>query len=377
MVVTFSLLETRGGALLGEFTPKSSSWSVKSNEAEAVDVTIDLNSADEVSRGWRNLATPWKHSIAVDIGGRVLGGPIMPADLDDDSATLQVKARGIRVALARRSILPLAALTGPLVLPDGTPDPAMDTIISGYDLGTTGKKITQQAWLWPGWTDIPISYHDDRVGTAYRSYLAVDKDNVADALSDLSGVQNGPDIRFQMRRAGADAFDWLYESGTEAQPRLQGPDQFVVDIGQESGLRITTDPTRMGSLSWSTGGRSSDTTLIASLYDPFLVDAGFPMLELTSGASSTTTDPDTLQAWNVETLRTARKPWEFWSFRLSADKSPFPFEYREGDLIDVAVSADTPVSGGFVDPGTYTRRIASIAGDDSDSITITCGEFYG
>jgi len=191
-------------------------------------------------------------------------------------------------------------------------------------------------------------------------------------------VQNGPDIRFQLRWTGPDTFGWLYESGTETQPRLQGESVFSWEVGQESGLTVSTNPSRMGSVAWSQGGRADDAIAVAMMYDPFLVDRGFPLLELESDASSTTSSQDTLVAWNVETLRTARVPWEFWSFRVRADRSPFPNEYNTGDLIDVIVTADTPVAGGYVPVGSYRRRIAGLSGDESgDFITITCGETYG
>lgn len=376
MVVRCYVFETRGGALLQEVQPSSAPWSVRANEAEDITLTLDLNSVEEGTRDWRNLGTPWKHSIAVDVEGRLFGGPIMPHDLNDDSAELTVKARGFRVATARMSVLPVAALTQSLTLPNGEPDTSLDTTISGFDLGTIGKKIAQLALEWPGRTDIPVVWPDDRAGTHTRTFPAIERIKVDRALSDLSGVENGPDVRFQLLWDGPDRFTWRYESGTEAQPRLQGQDVFSWEIGQGSGLQVSTNPSRMGSVAWSQGGRADDTSLVRMRYDPTLVDAGFPLLELESGASQNTIEASTLDAWNVETLRTAAKPWEFWSFNVRADEQPFPYEYNVGDLIDVIVTEDTPVSGGYVPQGTYRRRIAGMSGAMSEWITITCGEVY-
>ena len=378
MVVRVYVFETRGGALLAEVEPVQVSWGVQANTADDVSVTVDLNSTVEGSRDWRNLGTPWKHSLAVDVGGRVYGGPIMPHDFGEDDGRLTLAARGLLVALDRRSVLQLAALTTSLVDGDGLPDPAFDTTIAGFDLGTIGKKVVVQALTWPGWSDVPVVFHADRAGTRTRTYVGVERKPVAEALDDLSGVQNGPDIRFQLRWTGPDTFGWLYESGTETQPRLQGESVFSWEVGQESGLTVSTNPSRMGSVAWSQGGRADDAIAVAMMYDSFLVDRGFPLLELESDASSTTSSQDTLVAWNVETLRTARVPWEFWSFRVRADRSPFPNEYNTGDLIDVIVTADTPVAGGYVPVGAYRRRIAGLSDDESgEFITITCGETYG
>lgn len=376
MVVKVSIFETRGGALLAEPEPIDLTWSENANQPETIDPTFDLRSLVDGSRDWRNLATPWKHSIAIDVDGRVLGGPIMPHDFDGSTGKLKVTARGGRILFTRRSILPLAALTNPLTLPNGEPDASLDSVWAGFDLGTIAKKIGQQACTWPGWTDIPIVWPADRAGTRERSYAAIDRKNVDAAWSDLSNVQNGPDIRLRLEHDGPDRFRWVFETGTETQPRLQGIDVFEWEAGQESGLSVKTNPSRMGSVSWSQGGRSEDTALVRMMYDPFLVDAGLPLLELESDASSNTVEAATLDAWNVETLRTARKPWEFWSFDVRTDRSPYPYEYAPGTLVNVIVTKDTPIAGGYIPPGTYTRRIAGLSGGLGDTITITCGEVY-
>lgn len=377
MVVRAFVFELRGGRVLAETEPTQISWSTEANRAETVDITIDLNNPVEAARNWRNLGSAWNHGIAIDIEGRLLGGPIMPHDFDDDGGTLKLTARGIRVALARRTILPVAALSQPLTDAEGRPDTGLDTVLVGWDLGTIGKKITEQAWQWPGWTDIPITFPPDRPGTRTRTFAAVDLENVDDTLSDLSGVQNGPDFRFQLEWIDDSTVGYEFSSGTEEQPRLQSESVFAWEVGTGSGLSVQTNPARMGSLSWSKGGRADDTALVEMLYDSYLIERGHPLLELFSDASANTSKPDTLRAWNVETLRTARRPWEFWSFRVRADVPPYPGEYADGDLVDVIVTEDTPVAGGYIPTGTYRRRIAGRSGDEQGEwVTITCGEAY-
>lgn len=375
MGVNVVVFQVRGGQILDELEPSKLSWQVQSNTPETVDATFQLSQ----SKDFRNLLTEWKHGLAVDVGGgRLYGGPIMPHDFSNDGGTVAVQSRGLRVALGRRSVLPVAAL-GEDLAPNGVPDPAFDTVLSGLDHGSIGRAIGVQACEWPGWDDIPIEWGDARAGSRSETYKAVERKPVDEAWSDLSGQEKGPDIRLQLTRDGSDAVKWLYESGTEEQPRLEGSTVLPVEPSAGAGLTVQTDPSRMGSLFWGEGGRSSDEVLIRSLYDPFLVDAGYPLLEIDSGASVTTSDPSTLDRWNVEASRTARRPWEFWSFKIRADRSPFPREYNCGSLVDVYVTASTPVSGGYIPARhePYRRRIVGMSGDVSDEwITITCGEVY-
>jgi hypothetical protein len=377
MVVRAFVFEIRGGAQLAEFEPADLSWSMNGNEPESVDVTIDLSSPVEATRDWPNLGSAWNHGIALDVGGRVIGGPILPHTLDDDQSTLQIVAKGLRSATALRSVLPAAALTQPLVDPlTGLPDPTLDSSWAGFDYGTIGKKILQQMQGWPSWGDVPIEYHADRAGTRFSSYAAVDRKKVDAALTDLSALEDGPDIRLDLRWVSEDEFGWLYRSGSEAQPRLQSESVFAWEIGKASGLTVQTNPTRMGSVAWSTGGRSSDRTLIEMTYDPHLVDNGGLLLEIETAADSSVELPETLRQWNAEALRTARRPWSFWSFKVPAEGEPKPFEYGPGDLVDVIVVKDQPVAGGYIKKGTYRRRIAGLSGGLDDFVTITCGEDY-
>lgn len=376
MVVKAYVFETRGGALLGEVKPSDVTWSENANQSETVTPTFDLNSKTEGGRDWRNLGAAWKHSIALEVNGRLLGGPIMPHDFDDDKGTLRVVARGGRILFTRRSVLPPEALTQPLTLPNGELDTSLDSTWSGYDLGTIAKKIGVQACLWPGASDLPIIWPEDRAGTHTRTYPAIDRKNVDAAWTDLSKAENGPDIRLGLEWDGDNRFRWRFQTGTQEQPRLQGRDVFTWELRQGSAVKVQTNPALMGSLAWGQGGRSNDTALVRSLYDPVLIDHGYPLLELDSDVSSNTSEPTTVDSANAETLRTAAKPWEFWSFKVRADRSPYPFEYGPGSLIEVVVTKDTKVSGGYIPPGTYKRRIAGLSGGFDEWVTITCGENY-
>lgn len=371
----YYVFETLSGNQVAEFTPMTASWSLTANTADSVDVELNLRDAETARQDWRNLGTPWKHSIAVEEHGRFIGGPIMPHDLDGDKLTLKLTGRGPKVVMDRNPVLPLSALTGALVGADGLPNPVFDTTVVGWDFGTIGKRLVSQMMAWPG-LGLPIVFHADRAAGREKTYPAISFKSVGSALDDLTGLENGPDIRFQLRRRGTDGFEWVYESGSETAPRLQGVTTHTWELGADeaagSGLSVSLDPSLMASISWATAGRSADTVLLSRFVDMKLVDAGYPLLQLVDSSHSSIEQQSTLNELAGENLRTAGRPAEFWSFKARLSSSPFLNEYNTGDLINLVVPP-----GQYLPPGTYTRRIASLSGDEKgDWVKITCGEFY-
>lgn len=381
MVVRLFVVQNRSaggvpaGAVLAEVEPLRLAWEVQSNTAETIRATIPM--AED--RAWESLLTPWKHSLVVDVGGRLYGGPIMPHSFDDDSGSLEVTARGFRALFGTFSVRPPAVLSQPLAV-DGVPDVSLDTVIGGLDLGSIGARVGRVATAgWPGRDDLPVVWPADRAGSSVYEFKAVDGEWVDEVWDHLSAVDGGPDIRILPRWADEDRVEWVYESGTAAQPRLRSDSVHAWEPGQGAGLRVTTDPSRMGSVAWSVAGRDSDTVVAAMRYDDFLVNEGFPLMELVTDASSSITETSTLEAWNVEALRTARRPWQFWTFKVRADQPPYPFEVGCGDLVDVTISPQTPVAGGYVPARRepYRRRIVGMSGDErGEWLTVTCGEAY-
>ncbi|MFZ4894631.1 hypothetical protein ACL9RL_09290 [Plantibacter sp. Mn2098] len=372
----YYVFETLTGNQVAEFTPSKASWSLATNTPDTVDVTLDLNDPATLAQDWRNLGTPWKHSIAVEEHGRFIGGPIMPYDWDEDKADLKLTARGPKVILDRNLVLPVSAVTGSLVGADGLPNPAYDTNLSGTDYGTFGKKLVLQAMQWPG-LGLPIVFHDDRPDSYVKNYTGIALKTVGAALDDLCGLDGGPDIRFQLTRNGPDGFQWVYESGTRAQPRLQGQIAHTWELNADeatgSGLSVGSDPTGMASISWATAGRSDDRVLLSRVIDTRLIDSGYPLLQVVDSSHSSISEQPSLDSVATENLRTAGRPAEFWSFKARLAASPFLNEYNTGDLITIVVQ-----NSKYQSVGQFTRRIAAISGDEKGMwAKITCGEVYG
>lgn len=372
MVTTWIVFETTTGHVLKEFTPVSGGWSTRLNEAETVTCDIMLDDAEAAYQSWRLLATPWKHSIGVCQDGVWFGGPILPHDYEA-GGLLKLTARGVRTVFAHRVVLPPAAATRPLVDWEGNPDKSLNTRLEGVDLGTIARFLVWQAMQWPGGS-LPIDLEPPRPGSRKREYVAVEMKIVDDALKQLSEVQNGPDIMFDLYQVDDSHMRWRMRTGTEQSPRLTGKDVHVWDVaGAASGvasLAVKTDPSRMGSNSWAVAGRGDDTVLVAKKFDDTLVAAGFPLLDIVDTSHTNVSEQSTLDGYAAANAATGQTWGEFWEFDARLDQQPFLDQYRVGDDALIIVGDDS-----YLPAGEYRRRILAISGDiDGQLAKIVTGE---
>lgn len=369
------IVETVTGHVIDEVEPWYS-YDEALNAAETIKFSVPIEDPLEWGRDWLNLASPWKHSLVVEEHGHLMGGPIIPHSYEP-GGLLEFTARGMRHMLSQRRVLPqLAYALGTLVLPDGTPDPRCDTLLEGYDLGTIGRMLVAQAMTAPGGT-LPIQLQPVRHGTRRREYAGVELKTVDEALEQLSDVIGGPDFDFRPRWDGADQIVWDMVSGTEEQPRLASSTEHVWEVSADwsplSDVSVETDPTLMGSASWATAGRGDDSVIVGYAWDPYLIDNGFPLMDLVDTSHTSVTDQDTIQGYADGNLARARELPQFWDFQAQAGESPRLPEYRVGDYCVLNVD-----SGGYLQAGRVRRRILTRSGAAGDPmVKITTGAVYG
>ncbi|QAB18795.1 hypothetical protein Leucomu_13535 [Leucobacter muris] len=113
------IVETTTGHVVDEVDP-TYEWDAALNRPETIRYTASIEDPDEYERDWRNLATPWKHSLVVEEEGRLMGGPIVPHQYEPGQ-DLAFTARGMRhMMLQRRVLPPIAYAQGTVVLPTGS-----------------------------------------------------------------------------------------------------------------------------------------------------------------------------------------------------------------------------------------------------------------
>lgn len=374
MVERAFIVETVTGHVIDEVEPWFS-WSTALNAAETIRFQVAVEDQTEWTRDWLNLATPWKHSLVVEVEGRLMGGPIVPHSYEP-GGVLEFTARGMRHMMTRRRILPVRAYTlGTVVNLDGSPDVLCNTVLSGLDYGSIARQWVAQALGIPGGT-LPINLEPPRAGARERTIEGVELKELGEALDQLSDVINGPDIDFRPRWDGPDYVIWDMVTGTEEQPRLASQTEHVWEVSAEwsplSDVSVELDPSGVGSVSWAMAGRGDDSVLCGYAADPFLTDRGFPLMELVDTSHTTVTQQATIQGYAAGNLARGRELPAFWDFQAQVSVSPRLNEYREGDFCVLNIDA-----GGYLAAGPVRRRILTLSGAaGSEWVTITTGVAY-
>lgn len=364
------LFETMTGRIVDRF-PTQGSWDVKPNEPETMKCGISMRTAREKRRGWGAIAEPWAMSIALEQDGRYYGGPIQPKTYKDATIELDITTRGIGRLLDQNLVLPPEAETAPLVLPNGQPNTALDTVLEGLDYASIAKRLVQQYCAWDG-GNLPIVFPPDVAGTRRRVYEALDLKELGDAVWDLTEVLNGPDIRIALERKNETHFQWVWQAGTELQPRLQSDTVHSWNTAaakpSAGKLEFTTDPSEMADVVFSLGERTDERTVAARAVSRRLRDAGKPLMMRADTGHTDVKELATSQSYADEILRRSWAEAQFWQFEASRDRGPKLKDVREGDLLTIKVA-----NHGLIPAGEYTRRIAALSGDTtSKTFKVVC-----
>lgn len=377
-------------------------WESRIDTAETISVTIDMQNPDAQLLNLRNTAAASKTFLAVVEGvadGEFItaAGPIWTHAYDRDTASLQLGAKGMWSLFNHRLILPLLAGTLPITawtVPDPAdntktiPNPNLTTSYTGQWLGTIAKRLVAQAVSWTG-GGLPIVLPSEETSTNAdhdREYIGADFKSVGEAIQELSQVDGGPEIQFVPQfKPGKLGVQWVMRVGSAAQPLLFGNTQprwdLTVKESPMSGFHIDQDATGMGSLSWATGGRSSDDVLVSRAYNSTLVDLGYPLMEVLDSSHSSVSKQSTLDGYAAQNLMNAQQPSETWSFTVESYPSdvdgnpagPQLGSFAVGDFCQINLAGFQPATETQAmvgDPylqqaGPYLNRITGMTGDET------------
>lgn len=376
------IADLRTGDKLVDMPVKSGDWEDRLNTAESINATISVRNPAVQRLSPRSATTPAKTILAIMEGDLVMaGGPIWARRYDRDRGTVQLGAAGMQSIWDHRLILPVLARTYGLnqwIIPDPTdatktiPNPALASSYTGLWLGTILKRVVQQAMAWAG-GDLPIVFQPDEVSTNTdhdRTIQGTDFRTVGDFIRDTSQVIGGPEVNFQGRlRADRKGLEFLFQTGTGAQPLITSTSDVTWDLTAPespiSNFQVDEDATKLASLAWQVGGRSTDTVMVARAADSTLTDAGYPLLESFDSSHTDVSKQATLDGWAAADIQNA--PLETWSFNALVNGRPSIAEYSVGDFHTVKIAKyQRKLRIGdpwYPDGGTFRRRLVGRSGD--------------
>lgn len=368
--------EMVGGKRIVDVPFSGGSFEDTLNGIGSLAVTVPLYDRDVRELALRVTAAPTRTFLGLLINDQFQQlGPVWRHQYSRDKRQLKLVAANSWSYWNYRAMLGLNADSTSLLLDDGTPNPATNFAVSGLDLGTIAKRAVQMMNDRPGQA-LPMVYEADRAGVNERNILGADLKYGGGFLTDLTNVENGPDIRFDGRwNERRDGVEVVMRTGTAAQPRIFQPgpphrwDLSVVDSSVR-GLEVEIDGQSMADMVYTTGGRTDDKVLINRQYNPNLRNQGYPRLDLVDTSHSSVVLPETLAAYGRESIRQGSIPRSFISFEVRADAVPVVGQYQVGDYCHLVIKDDP-----YIPNGTYYRRIVQISGDLKGKwIKITTGE---
>jgi len=364
--VTTTLLfgELRGGRITDTLDVTGCTWSQVGNDAGSISQVVVPG--HEVAKKLKGVMFTARSFLAVDVDGRLQeAGPVWSLAWNDEAQTLTIGAAGLWSLFDHRKVLPALA-AGQTVATGGD---LGDTTFGGTDLGGIGQALVIQAWNWVG-GDLPIVFPGYNAGDRTETWYGWQLANVGDQLRQLTKrADNAPDIRFRPDyTADKLSVQWFYEAGSEDAPLLtQTGDDWYFDQTVEKSpvLNISTDEdgTQMGMRAWVTGNGSEADILMSTAYDPALIDAGWPLLEVDE-ADSTITDPGTLDDHSANLLQRSARPPVAWKVVVQASAAR---EVLAGHYARVIPKTDHA----WLPAGETFLRVASKSGDLTHKVTLT------
>jgi hypothetical protein len=308
---------------------------------------------------------PWRCFLAVLVDDVVVAaGPIQPHTYDPVSRSLSLSAVGMDAVFARRTVVGAEG-----TWPGGNPA-AWSVTYSGLSLGTIAKRLVQLGLAAPG-GGLPVVLPADEAGAHERTYHGYEMGKVWERITQIMGVESGPDVRFSPRlQADRKGVEWALEVGTSAQPMLtQAGSPWVFDAhavrGSVAGMSVQRDPSALASRAFVTGDGMETSLLVERATNATLTDQGFPALDSVD-ARSTVSQRSTLASYAAADVRRNSRPYVTWGLTVKADQYPRLGQYRPGDFARVWTPKDDPYLAALLPQGNHTARIVRVSGDATD-----------
>lgn len=359
---------TRTGKIGFELPYAKFSWDCPLNEAGSATFTVPIEAGSRFGRldernprtMLREIATgPWRFSFALAYGGRVVwAGPLVAVSLDDAGQTVDFGCIELEGLLSRRLLVQPANA--------GVTTASADTTYQGTTLENIMVSLFGLSMNQAG-AELPIDLPTvDTVGGHQRFYYGYDMATIADRVSALTKVIDGPDYRLDPYLTTAPDGNYLRWGLAVGNPYLNVASPWTFETGVNASLNYDLDSKDMAFDYYVPGSGQDRDKKVGYSADRTLVDAGFPLLQAADSSHSSAIEQPTLDGWAQGNVAAYAKPVETWSLVTQANGDPRLGEYRVGDEMSVGVYDHL-----LIDDGVFSRRITKLSGDESGKVTMS------
>ncbi|SDZ59077.1 hypothetical protein SAMN05216215_11205 [Saccharopolyspora shandongensis] len=291
------------------------------------------------------------------------GGVIWSRTYKSESGTVDIGAGEFWSYFDHRKVLPVLPSTLDL-----STVAALSTTYDNVEQNEIARQLIAQAQAHTG-GDIGIEFDTSTSNTLRdRTYNGYDLTDVGEALRNLTNVDGGPDMVFDVLPTDSGAPRRILRIGT---PWLgQQGSSHVWELGGNA-IRYTwpTDGTRMASRAFATGEGVDLGTPIAVYEQPERYEQGFPVLELENNYSGAETEA-TLDGHAEADQQAARMPVVLPTIEVRGDIPPTAADINRGDDGWLVVPPDRFHRNGFEGPvRVIDMEFAPSA--DAERVTLT------
>lgn len=374
------LVDTRTGEpAIGELPGLAPSWGLRLNAAGTISLSLKPRSVEAAGMDIRNATTPNFRSLGIAYNGQVLEcGPILNRSYKHDTGTMTLTAAGLWSVFARRKAMTGAALASSY--------PVMRSFlkIGPTSYGSIARELVrvsiQDNPYNAAYGALNVALPAVVAGTHIRTYQAHEMIWIADALTNLTETEYGPDIRFRPRFMSTDdtRVEWVLETGSDTNPFLRyagspimldgtAPDSPVVGFDSDE------DGTEVAARAWRIGGGQEKDRRVGMGTVTTQLAAGMPWMEM-ERSSGEEMNMATLNTQARGDLREHQAPLVTFSLTARTDHPSAPLgSYLPGDFADVIIPEDHPT----LNPGKQQVRIMAIDGDVTNKVKLTVAPFQG
>ena len=346
-------------------------------------ITIPAASTDLANADLYHTTAPAKAFAAIQYGYTILNaGPIWTRTYNRKTGTLTLGATGLAGLFDYRLVIPV--LAEPLAL--GAAQAAVTTYPTGSNLSYAdiAAALVAQACAHVG-GDLPLVYPAAQGFTPGRTktYNGYELATLGQRLTELSALQNGPEIQFTPRINPTDPryLQWVMRAGTPTNPQLtqSGADWWfdaTAPWSPVSDIDYADDATTMATRWWEVGTGTGAGILMSQADSTTLTGAGYPLLEVVSRAHTGDGTQTDLDAYAATGLAGANRPTAVWKLHVRVDggsnvdpsvlAGPTLDQYRPGDYVQVFTRGDP-----FLPDGPHRSRITQIDGDAGFEAVLT------